>query len=374
MKISCLQENFHKALSIVSHSIGKESGLPILSNILLKVEENFITLSATNLEIGIHYTLRGKIEGEGAVTLDAKVLSEYVALLPKEKIELEVNEDNMVSIKCENYTTKMRGISADDFPIIPTLERTQPFIFSAKDLRNALKGALFTIAFDESRPELNGLLFQYRKEAGHLVVVGTDAYRLAKRFVPVRSEYEKDLDIILPERTLHELERILQVDIEKDVEMYMNENQVLFVCDGVELLSKVINSNYPDYEQIIPSTFSFEGYLEVKEFLKAIKISSIFSRSGLSDVHFTFKSLSDGKGEVSISAANANVGENIAILPIECKGNEITLTLNYRYILEGLQSFDDDRLFFGAGDSQSPCVIRPVKGTEPLYLIMPIRE
>ncbi|MBI4240031.1 DNA polymerase III subunit beta, partial [Candidatus Uhrbacteria bacterium] len=207
-----------------------------------------------------------------------------------------------------------------------------------------------------------------------LIIVGTDAYRLAKRTLSVKSDISEDISLIIPQKTLHELERILQMDTEKELEMYINENQVLFLYEGVELLSKLITQNYPDYEQIIPTSFGTESVIETKEFLKAIKLSSIFSRSGLNDIHCSFRAETSPKGEVCISASNASIGENIAKLPIECKGADCDVILNYRYTLEGLQSFEDDRLFFGAGDAQSPCVVRPLQNKDILYLIMPIRE
>lgn len=374
MKISCLQENLSKGLGIVSHSIGKESGLPILSNVLLKTEEGCITLSATNLDIGVYARVRGKVDAEGAVALDAKVFSDFIALLPKEKIELSLDEHGIVSVRCGSYATKIRSANADDFPLLPSIERTAGLRCSSEGLKKAIQSTLFAVALEENRAELSGVLFEFDPVVLTLSLVATDAHRLSKCELSVKSDLSSPMKVILPSRTLQELLRILSNDIGGEVEMFLNENQVLFVCDSVELLSKIIHGSYPDYQQIIPQSFETETLVDVVEMAKAVKVSSIFSKTDHKDIHLSFSAKDNDKGEVCIRAENTTVGESETVLPIGMKGSENDVRLNHRYLLDGLSSLDDEIVFFGMIDKNNPCVIKPRERTDSLYLIMPLRD
>lgn len=374
MKFSCLQENLYRGLQIVRSSIGKEQSLPILSHILLKADQGGLTLTATNLEIAVHTVIRGKVEESGSIAVDAKILCEYVGLLPKEKVDLMCSSEGVVSVSCGGFATKIRGSSPDDFPLIPHVERHEPVTFSLADMKDALSATLFTVAPQESRPELSGILFHLSEEQKSLTIVGTDAYRLSEKVIPLSGTPQPDTNVIIPIKTLQELIRITQFGMGGHGELVITDNQLLFLCDGVELYSKRIQGTYPEYMNIIPTTFTTTAHIPRSEFIQAVKAASIFSKAGLGDVQLTFTPKTDSRGTLSLYSSNASVGENTTSLDIQVQGKENSILLNYKYLLDGLTTMNAETIVFQAVDSVNPCVIKPVDGVGTLYLIMPIRQ
>lgn len=377
MKISCLQENLYKGLQIVSHICGRERGLPILSTLLIKTENGLIHLSATNLEIGIHCTIRGRVEEEGMIAVDAKIFTDYIGFLPKEKIEITVSSDQNISLTCQGYTTKMRGMNPEDFPLLPVFEKKTILACNAEELKKGLQSTSIAVTVNESRPEISGLLLQYNKGKQALSLVGTDAYRLAEKHLLVRLQEgeNEDFSCILPLRTVQELLRVLGSDAgQEDVLVCIHENQILFIYEHIELVSKIIQGQYPDYKQIIPTQFQTKVLLDVTECVKAVKASSLFSRSELQDIHISIQPKAEGKGDVHIRAENTTIGKHEVVLEGEVKGNENTVALNYRYMLDGLGQSATEKISLEIIDSNNPCIMRPVGKEDYLYLIMPIRE
>lgn len=374
MKFSCLQENLYRGLQIVRSSIGKEQSLPILSHILLKADQGGLTLTATNLEIAVHTTVRGKVEESGAIAVDAKTLCEYVGLLPKEKVDLTCSSEGVASVSCGGFTTKIKGSSPDDFPLIPHVEKQEPITFPLVDMKDALSSTLFAVAPQESRPELSGILFHLSHEYKTLTIVGTDAYRLSEKIIPLASTPPSDTNVIIPVKTLQELMRITQFGMGGHGELIITDNQLLFLCDGVELYSKRIQGNYPDYVNIIPTVFTTTAHIPRTEIIQAVKAASIFSKTGLGDVQLTFTPKTETHGTLSIYSSNASVGENTTALDVLMQGKENSILLNYKYLLDGLTTINAETIIFQAVDSVNPCVIKPTNGTGTLYLIMPIRQ
>ncbi|MEK7619066.1 MAG: DNA polymerase III subunit beta [Patescibacteria group bacterium] len=374
MKFSCLQENLYRGLQIARSSVGREQSLPILSHILLTTEKGILSLTATNLEIAVHATVRGKVETEGSIALDAKTLVEFVSLLPKEKVDLTTSSQGILSIQCGGYSTTLHGLSSEDFPLIPSVEKENPITFSLSDIREGLSTTLFAVSLQESRPELSGVLFHSDPVKKTLTIVGTDAYRLAEKTIPAEGELSQNHDVIIPLKTLQEFLRITQYGMGARGELVITDHQLLFLCDSVELYSKRIQGTYPDYKNIIPPSFSTHVRIPRQEFIQAIKASSIFSKAGLHDVQLTVTPKQDGKGLLSLYAANASVGENTTTLDIEMSGGENTVLLNYKYLLDGLSLITSQNVTLDIVDSVNPCVLKPEGGEGYLYLVMPIRQ
>ena len=243
-------------------------------------------------------------------------------------------------------------------------------------MKKGLQATSIAVTINESRPEISGLLFSYTKEKQILSFVGTDAYRLAEKHISVRSEGEvEDFSCIVPLKTIQELLRVLSSGTEQeDIVICVNENQILFLYDTSELVSKIIQGQYPDYTQIIPSQFQTKALLDVSECVKAVKASSLFSRSELQDIHINILPKEQGKGDIRIHAENTTVGKHEVVLEGEVKGNENTVSLNYMYMLDGLAQSGEEKISLEIIDSNNPCVIRPVGKDDCMYLIMPIRE
>ena len=377
MKFIGLQENLKQGLQTVSHVVSKNINLPILNNILFRVTKSNVELVATNLEIGIVHNVRGKVETEGEFTVDSKVITDYINLLPSEKVEIEqINGE--IEIKCENYQTKVKNQSAQDFPLLPVVSRENYYGVLVDEFRAALSQVIFAVANNETRLELSGVLFVFNKNK--LTLVGTDSYRLAEKEIAVKSSDPSavDIKIIVPARTLQELVRILsnfkeaeQLQAGGELKIYLSDNQILFTFGSTELVSRLIAGSYPDYKQIIPTNQKTSVLINKSELMRAIKASAIFSKTGINDVNLEFK---QGAGQIRVSAISSQVGESTTDLKGEITGEDNEVLINYRYLLDGLNNISDDQIKMELISSNTPCVLKPAKETGYQYVVMPIRQ
>ena len=380
MKISCTQENLNQGLFVVSHIASKNNSLPILNNILINIKDNQIKLSATNLEIGISCIIRGKVEEKGDFTVQSKLLAEYIGLLPKERVDISTKEGDktyILGVKCKNHTTKIKGQPAADFPLIPQLEHKNSVVVDYQDFREAISQVVFAVSVSETRPEINGVFFNFSKDG--LTLAATDSYRLAEKKIKLKKSGSVDNQVIVPSRTLQELQRILGSfkdpaaisDIE-EVEIYLSDNQILFVLGEIEIISRLVEGQYPDYTQIIPQSSNTSIKLNVAEITNAVKANSLFARSGIYDV--SLEILTD-KNEVIVYSANSQLGENTSTVSGEAKGDNNNIIVNFRYLLDGLQNIGSDEVEISLIDASSPCVLKPIsKNPDYLYIIMPIKQ
>lgn len=371
MKLSCLQENLKNGLAVVTPVAGKNTTLPILNNVLLKAKNGSLTLITTNLEIAVECQLRGKIENEGEITVQAKLLFDYLQLLPKETVNLSL-EDQVLKVSCQKWQTKIRGVSHEDFPLIPELKIEEKVECNTGDFREALGKVLFAAAVDELRPEISGVLFKLTGD--DLTLAATDSYRLAEKKLKIKKGTKNPTQLIIPQKTLVEILRMLgDVESETVVEILLAENQVMFIFNDVRVTSRLIDGQYPDYQQIIPATHSLQAKLSVEDLKKAVKSASLFSKTGVNDTHWQFDSSGN---ELTVTAANSLVGEQSAKLPAEIVGDEMGITLNHRYVLDGLATIKTSAVEVLVNNPNSPAVFKPVKEGEEdfIYLIMPIRQ
>ena len=377
MKFSCTRDNLHQGLSIVSHLSSKNLNLPILQNVLLKAEGGMMYLSSTNLEMAVKCYVRGKVDEAGECTIPAKLLFDYVSLLPNETVNL-VQDGGNLHITCGRYKTKINGLPASEFPLIPSVQATRSYQLPANEFREGLSRVLFAVASNEARPELTGvcMTFEQSETTGTLVMAATDSYRLAEASVSLPGGVSVPSRVIVPARTLAELSRILSVfrdsvDSPVSVTLHFSDNQLVMSYGQVELTSRLLEGNYPDYRQIIPKQFQTKARLDQGDFVQAVKAASLFSKNGLFDVTLAF----DPKdGQLSVRALDATRGENTANCPAEVQGSANTVTVNYRYLLDGLNATSADEVMFQMIDAANPCVITPKEKSDSLYIVMPIKQ
>jgi len=375
MKLISVQENLKKGLLIVSHGTGKNINLPILGNILIKAYQNSIELISTNLEIGIIHKLRGKVEEEGEFTVDAKIITEYVNLLPSENVEIE-EVDGELKIECDNFKTKIKGESSKEFPLIPSVSSENYYSCSVGDLKKALNGVAFAVSNSENRIELSGVLFNF--EDGKLILVATDSYRLAEKAIEVKANEEfNNQKLIVPARTVQELLRILSnynsedLNFEQkgEVKISISDNQILFTIESVELVSRLINGQYPDYKQIIPDKSKTDIITSKQNLSRAVKAVAIFSKTGVNDVNLEFKN-----NKIIISASSGQSGESRVDIDAEITGIDNEVAINYRYLVDGLNNISSDKVKLKVVSNNTPCVLTSDNEDEYLYVVMPIRQ
>jgi DNA polymerase III subunit beta len=368
MKIICTQENLMKGLGAVSHIAGKNVSLPILNNILIKTENGSIKLMSTNLDIGVKTTIRGKIEIEGEITVGAKILNDYIALLSSGNITIEVQENNL-SIKTENQETIIHCQSAEDYPVIPWVDTTQGLVITAGVLKDGLAQVINSASYDDIRPELSGILMVADKEG--LTMAATDSYRLAEKTIKINKNNlsQEKVYKIIPIRALQEVLRVCG-DGEGSVEINFNDNQVVFNLGETIIMSRLIEGNYPDYKEIIPKELKTKVIVEKSGLISQVKVASLFSRAGINDVLLEFNK----DNNIVISAANSQYGENKSKIEAQVDGENNSVVFNYKYLLDGLQNISQKKVLIEVNSADMPAILRPESGDDYLYLIMPIRR
>ena len=380
MKLSCTKENLLNGLLITCHLSNKMIDLPILQNVLIKAENGFTTFISTNLETAVMCSIRSKIDKTGEFTIPAKLFFDYVNCLPNETVNIEEKE-GLIFIDCGSYKTKIKGISSSEFPLVPPVLNGKEFKISLKDLQKSIQRVIFSVAVNESRPELCGVcikLNDLKKGKGKLTLAATDSYRLSENTIDGLVGDVSSTTIIVPSKTMYELNRILTVvkntfDASENILIKISENQIQFSIGNVELISRTIEGNYPDYNQIIPNSYKTSSLVDKETFQKAIKTTSLFSKTGLFDVLFSFD---NSAKKINISSTDTQKGENITNVDSNIDGENNSVTLNYKYLLDGISVCPTDNILFQMIDSSNPCVIKPSgKETEDFqYIIMPIKK
>lgn len=363
----------------MSHTAGKNPHLPILSHVLLKTDEGSLKVSTTNLEMSISALVRGRVEAPGEFTVPAKLFQDYINLLSAGKIELQVQGDVLL-IQADGKTTKIKGIPSTEFPLIPKLAKEVSYRLEPDVLKTTISQVAFAVSVSESRPELSGVACFFQGEvSGHdrAVFAATDSYRLSERVLTLLpGSSAQATKCIIPSRAMLEVARILasykdNVAVPEFAEWSMAENQFVFTFGNVELVSRVIDGSFPDYRQIIPTQFRSVAVISRGELMKAIRAASLFSRQGLNDVYLEVRPES---GQMVVTSADAGMGTHTAELGAEATGETNKVTLNYRYVMDGLAAMATDRVRFQMIDAMNPVLLTPMDSEGFQYIAMPIRQ
>ncbi|MFH0968923.1 MAG: DNA polymerase III subunit beta [Patescibacteria group bacterium] len=384
MKLICTQENFKKAIYSTERVIGKQATLPILENILLETEKGMLKVSATNLEIGVFLRIGAKIEKEGKITIPAKLISSFVNNLPPgENIQIEA-EKQVLKISSGNYKANIKGLSAQDFPIIPEMEGDFLFSFLGHELKDAIPKLLTCASIDGARPELSGINVVLSE--GKISLAATDSFRLLEFEANLKKENNdnysiftaKTSSLIIPASTFAEVFRAINPETQ-EIKVSVEENQIFFQIDGTRVVSRLINGKYPEYKQIIPKEFATKSIIKKEELLRAVKIASIFTNSKSGEVNFKFNA---EKGKLKILSQAEDKGENESEIEIEIKGQEQEIVFNPRYFIDGINTISSSKIAVLANSGTSPVVLRMVEEKDNLnevvekltYVVMPIKN
>jgi DNA polymerase III subunit beta len=379
MKITCIQENLNKALIHSSRIISLRSSLPILDNVLLSTDQGRLKISATDLELGINYWIGAKIEKDGAIAVPSRLITEFISNIKEEKINLNV-EGTEVVINGEKYNATIKGVSPEDFPTIPDISKEFLFSISSKDLLNAINQVAFASAADNTRPVLSGIFFKIEKDI--LKMAATDSYRLAEKKIKVIKSDKSTKSFIIPSRTINEVGKILK-DAGEKVEVCFDENQILFNFGSIHLISRLIDGQYPNYEQIIPTEFENEVIVDKQELFNVCKVASLFARESANSIKVSVKpekikeggkGEKEGSGVLSIMGQGIQVGESVSKIKVMTKGKEIEISFNAKYILDVLPNISEKNVEIKFSGSINPCLIKGEGKQEYIYVIMPLRN
>ncbi|HID65016.1 MAG TPA: DNA polymerase III subunit beta [Anaerolineae bacterium] len=373
MKVSCLQENLAKGLSIVGRAVATRSTLPVLSNVMLATDGSRLKLSATNLEIGIVCWIGAKVEEDGSITVPARLLTDFVNSLPPERIDMELTvRTQTLNLKCARFEANIKGIDAQEFPLIPTASEDNKISLDPSMLRLMIDQVVFAAATDESRPILTGVLAEFQGE--QLTLAAADGFRLSVRTAHLPEPVSEPVTVIVPARALAELSRI-SAEQEQPIEITITpaRNQALFHLANVDLVSQLIEGNFPDYNQIIPTSYSTRTVVSTSDFLKAARTANIFARDAANIVRLEI--VPGGEltpGRVTLTATSAEVGDNVGEIDAVIEGEEIEIAFNARYLIDVLSVVDSAQVALETTTASSPGVIRPVGSEDFTHVIMPM--
>ena len=365
MKTTCTRENLKKALNLTSRVVGGSSALPILNNLLLKTETGQLAISSTNLEIATRARVGGQIDEQGELTVPAKTLADFVNNMADERISLETRGNDLL-IKTDSSESVLKGLPAEEFPLIPEIKPTAATAMKSAILGEGLSQVAFATAVSETQPELAGVLFHF--EGKELRLAATDRYRLAERVLETDRAVKQVIKIIVPNRAVSELGRILSLD-NGTVEIQISENQILFQTTGAELISRLIEGQYVPYQEIVPKTFSTNIVVSTEEFISAIKLSGLF----VADSNNIDLEISRDNQNITIRSSSQKFGTNTTHTKAEVEGENNRIVFNYRYVLDCLTRLNSEKTVLKVVNSSSPAMLGPWKKEGYLYLVMPIK-
>lgn len=367
MKLVVTKTNLKNSLKIVSGAIKNDINLPILKNVLIKTVENNIKIISTNLELAITSNLSGKIIEEGEMTIPFSVLTEIISNIQLERLNIN-SKDSKIEIQSDNYNAIINSQSPEDFPIIPKIKNKNNFIeIQGSIIKECLNQVLSSAQTIEIRPELNSVLFVYNIESIKLTT--SDGSRLSEKTIPqtqFKSNFKNEFKILIPLKTTTELIDIINED--ENIQMFIDENQVLFKSNNFELISKLTAGNFPEYEHIIPKEFKSEIVLNREEFISAIKLVSVFSNKTL----VISLKINSNKKTLEIYSQNQLLGENKYIIGAKIKGEEQEISFNWRFLLDGLKNIKNNEVFLGINEENKPALIKSLNDAYYFYILMPI--
>jgi DNA polymerase-3 subunit beta len=363
MKLQVTQENLNRALSSVARVANSRGTLPILANVLIRTSKNRLSLSATNLDIAITHYIGAKVSEEGSITVPARLMQDFVSSLPAEIIELEL-EETKLRVSTKQYKSVVNGIVADDFPVMPAMADGVTWKINSGLFKKALQQVVFAASNDETRPILTGVLL--KTVDGKLSMAATDSYRLAEKQLGSQA---KDINLLIPASALQDLLRVIGDDNE-DIKVKHDEQQVLFQVGDIELVTRQVDGSYPDYNKLIPKSFTTSASLKRADLVSVTKVSSLFARESAGSVTIA---IDESSQQLSIRSVASQLGENTATANAKIKGSG-SITLNSRYLLDALGVMGGENVEFSFNGKLEPTMLSDSAESDYKHIIMPLKS
>ena len=372
MKLSCLQENLAKGLSIVSRAVAARSTLPVLGNILLATDNGRLKLSATNLELGITCWIGAKIEEEGSTTVPARTLSDLISTMPDPQVNLTLDaRTQTLNLRSGSSTNDIKGIDAQEFPPMPASDPSEGVSMKVSDFKEMVQQVAFAASSDEARPVLQGV--QTTINGDEISMAATDGFRISVRKSQLSEPARKPSTMIIPARALNEISRIAQ-DSDTVVTLISppGRGQVIFHLETTELVSQLIDGNFPDYKVIVPRGFRTHTIISAPALLKACKQAEIIARNGNNVVRLNLQKFDDRPGEVEISSQSEETGSNETHIDANIDGPALVIAFNVRYLREALDVIHSPNVALETNANNTPAMLRPVGDDGFQHVIMPM--
>jgi DNA polymerase-3 subunit beta len=373
MKLSCHQENLNRGLGIVGRAVAVRSTLPITQNILLSAEKSRLKLAATNLEMATTCWIGAEVKKEGDITVPARLLIDFVNSLPNDLIEINLPASSRIlELKSGHFQAHIHGIDASDFPPIPQINDGITTTIEAASLRQGITQVAFAAATEESRPVLTGINTEFDGE--QLNLVAADGFRLAVHKTTLSSPVIEKTTVIVPARTFNEVNRLLS-EQEEPVEITVNEkkSQILFRLKNAELVSQLIQGSFPNYSQVIPQSYTTRAVLDINEFLRVTKMSSIFARDASGIVRLVITPGTElTPGKVTVSAQAEEVGDNVGEIDALTDGEEAKIAFNVKYLADVLSVLPQAQVALELTTPSSPGTLRPIGVDNYVHVVMPM--
>ena len=373
MRLSCLQENLKRGLDIVGRAVATRSTLPITQNVLMSTDRSMLKLSATNLEIGITTWVGAMVEEEGAITVPARLLTDFVDSLPAERIDIDATQrPRAMRFTCARSDATINGTDAEDFPPIPTVEEGLSAKLDVRKLRTAISRVAFAAATEESRPVLAGVKMEL--EGDDFTMAAADGFRLAVHKEKLVEPVAEAASVIIPAKTLNEVSRFLG-DQDEPVEIMMSpaKGQALFQMKSIEVVSQLIQGTFPNYSQLIPQSYQTRAVFDLQEFQRAARTASIFARGGSGIVRLQMVPGEDGApGKIVVSARAEEVGEHTDEVDTEIEGDEAKIAFSDRYLMDVLSVMERGQVAMEATSPSSPGVFKLTTSDDYVHVVMPM--
>jgi DNA polymerase-3 subunit beta len=381
MRLTCLQENLSRGLGVVGRAVATRTTLPITQHVLLSTDRSRLKLSATNLQIAISTWVGAQVEDEGAITIPARLLTDFVNSLPNERVDVDAMEQPKgLSFRCARFEANINGTDAEDFPPIPSVEDGVVCRIDADVLRKAISHVEFAAATEDSRPVLTGIKVEASGDG--FTFAAADGFRLAVYKGKLAEPLDGELDFIIPSRAMQEVNRLIGSQQEQvEFTVTTARSQALFKLENVELTSQLIQGTFPNYGQLIPETWGTRVVVDLNQFSQATKSTSIFARDGSGIVRLQISEPSEDSdmGRVSISSRAEELGENQGEIDGQVEGDEAKIAFNSKYLVDVLDVLEEGKVALETTTPSSPGVIRPVvveDGSEStddyVHVVMPM--
>jgi len=367
MKIECVKEKLHIAVSKAEKIVGKNLNLPVLSCLLFETKGNNLIIRSTNLDLGLEISIPVKVEESGKVAIPAQVLSSFLNNLSDDKnIVLETIE-NVLKVSSSSSEANIKTLLPDDFPTVPMIDEGKTSKISSKDLINGIKSVIYSSSTSSVKPELSSVYIYSNGEEG-IVFVATDSFRLAEKTVKTRKSIDLP-GVLIPFKNASDILKILD-GVDEEIQINSTKNQISFTFDGMYLVSRVIDGVFPDYKQILPKEVKTKVTVLKQDLINSLKISNIFS-DNFNQINIVVK---NGQKKIEVKTKNSNIGENTNKIEADIDGEDIEVNFNYRYIVDCLTSIASDSIVLSFNGINKPLVVSGSSDKTFTYLVMPMNR